>query len=145
MAEMIPDDQGRICVIKVVDPAGGGEFIHVQPARLRWRVISLKALFTADANAANRFFNLDLMVGGAVVLRMPVREEATAGQVWTINWFTGAFYTPDTLSLNEAGLMPEKLLVNNEMMITSFTDGIQVGDQWSQIYLMVEEWMEPLA
>jgi len=145
MAEMIPTDQGRLRVVSVVAPAIGAEFEHTQDQRVRWRIISVKGKFTADGTVVNRFFNLDMMVGTEVVLRMPVREEATADEVWVISWYTGNQLIPDPAAFSQVGPMPGKLLMNNQMTLKSYTSGIVAGDSWTKVFILVEEWIEPLA
>ena len=145
MAEMIPEGQGSLRVIKIADPGVGLDFQHAQEANVRWRIMSLSCTFTASGNAATREINLDIVDGGNVVLRLHIRNAVIAGETWSINFYVAGINPALAAGRVIAGCLPEKLLINGGKTITSYTTAIDAGDQYSGIYMMVEEWIEPLA
>jgi len=145
MSEMIPAGQGKLLVLTPVNPVAGADFQVTQPIRTRWRVMSVKFVFTASAGVADRIMNLQFIAAGMIVVEMNARAVITASEVWTVTYMYSGVYVPTTGGRVVTGGMPENMLVNDSMVITSRVGNIQAGDQISDVAILVEEWMEPLA
>jgi len=145
MAEMIPADQGRIVAHNIGAPGMGADFQIVMPIRTRWRIMAVYAWMTTAADVVDRRASLTIGLGANIYVIIPLRDVFTASNNYTCCWFSGADQPPITGDLIHVGNLPEKLLVNNQMVIASVTDNIQLGDEWDHIWALVEEWIEPLA
>jgi len=145
MAEMIPEDQGGLVLVHPPDPAVATDLFYQIPARVRWRLISVTMRFTADVNTANRFFNLDILDIANILARFLVREEMIASQVKQITWCACSPTTMDAAHGAAMGGFPENLLLNERRVISTVVENIQAGDQIDNVYIMAEEWIEPLV
>lgn len=145
MGEMIPDQQGRIVIHTITNPGAGVEFTVMLPVRVRWRVFMIYARFLPDANVITRSVRLVVGKGSVVYGRLNTTRNPVASINVNFTWYmAGHAYIPS--GGNEgAGALPEKLLMNNMMTIKSSTTNLQVGDEWKDVTVMAEEWMEPLA
>ncbi len=101
--------------------------------------------FTADATTANRFIYLDIYKAFDLLLRLTSKEEVQASEDWVICWCAGGIATIDTTVSSQVAILPPKLLLNDQMTIESRTENMQVGDQFENVFMLVEEWIEPLA
>jgi len=145
MAEMISDSQGAIRVITVANPVVGNDFTHTMDARVRWRVISVKCHLVCDGNAGNRNVCLEVALGTDLLMKFHLVDHLLQNETWDITWAGSPLSGMSTASRTSGGCLPEKLLLNNEMTIRSATQAIKAGDQFTQIFILVEEWIEPLA
>jgi len=145
MAEMIPADQGRIITHVIPKPSIGVDFSGAMPVRTRWRIIAVIAWLTTDATAVDRHATLRIGLGADTYVAIPLRQVMTASNAYTVCWFSGADVPPITGGLTLVGNLPEKLLINNEMVIFSDTDNLETMDEWDEIFVLAEEWIEPLA
>ena len=143
--EQIPADQGRVRVVVVPDPAAAGDFTYTQPICTRWRLISVGFEFQTSGTAANRLVQLDIMMGTEVLIRSGLRGPIIASRTIQVSYFGVVGYAEVQDFRSMTGSLPEKMLLNNEMVIRTVTTNIQVGDQFSHIRILVEEWIEPLV
>ncbi len=145
MAEMIPPDQGRIVLITTTSAGGGFEISTNQPARVRWRFINFNVEFTADATGANREMYLRFLVGGVEVARFGARNIVTVNQNRIMNYSNSGGDVISTSGTLNPGFVPGDFLLNNETVIETITQNMQVGDLFGDSKLLVEEWIEPLV
>jgi len=145
MAEMIPDQQGRLRHITLALPGAGIDLTVTQDAGVRWRFKSLRFVFDTDANAADRHVRIVFILGGTNVLVLWPQQDHKAN--------TNRGYLVSTVSATEIDtngalryiIAPEDMLFNNQVVIATLVESMQVGDQLSAAELLVEEWIEPLA
>jgi len=145
LSDMIPGDQGRLRRILIADPVAGADFVTVQPDRVRWRIISLYARLANDANAGNRIVRLSIADGALVLMNIETSTDSIANETVNVNFYSGAVAMVSASSRSMNGALPEKLLLNGGVTITSNTLDLQAGDQFTNIRLYVEEWIEPLV
>jgi hypothetical protein len=116
----------------VVAPAAGADWAWTIPAGEYWELVSVYAKLVTSAAVANRFPSL--IVGDGVVTF--ARSAATGSQVASLTgfqlWVPGV--TPASQNNINRGPLPTTYLGEGES-IGSQTDNIDVGDQWSAIYL----------
>lgn len=145
MSQQIPDEQGRLRVVTVANPGAGLDVAIVQDARVRWKVLALRLLYVADANVANRAVELVFTVGGLEVMRIGATTPHVAGLTRIHQWYMSDRASPQSGSTVQNEHIPIGLLINNGTTISTDTGNIQVGDQISDVRMMVEEWIEPLV
>ena len=145
MRSILPENQGYIRHVTIPDPAAGAVFTYTQPVAVRWRVISLCAHFVTDANPANRQISLDFRLGTDIILRAGINDLITDSLTLDISWNPGGGGVVNAANTAKMGVLPSTFLFNNEMIIFATVQNIQIGDQFSEIHLLVEEWMESLV
>jgi hypothetical protein len=141
-----PEGPGRLRTVNVANPGAGVDWNVTVQGNTRWRIASLLATFTASATVANRVPIIRLRdVTNAVDLgRFVTPTTITAGLTFfmtaapgVVNQITSgndiAIPLPSPIFLS--GLLPA-----NGLFVS--TAGIQVGDQWSNINLTIEEWFD---
>ncbi len=145
MSEMVPEGQGRLRIITVDDPVMGANWKYDQPESTRWWLQAVAMIMVTDGNVAERFPVLSFKRGVDIVLEIPLQDSIDANLVKSIEWYPGAISITGTDGDMMPGALPHRLLFNNEIQLTMRTLNMQAGDQYQQIYLWVEEWIEPLA
>jgi len=145
MAEMIPESHGRIRIVNPADPGGGIDFIHNQDARIRWRIMSIKYVFAADGNVANREPGVEFFRGTELLLRLGVERVVPASQTWTVLHYNGGIIGGPIAGRVMVGGLPNRFMINDGTIVRSRVGNLQAGDLITDIYIMVEEWIEPLV
>src|SRR5258705_12693889 len=73
-------------VVPVVSPAAGADWSFPVPAGHVYRLLAVRALFTASAVAANRVPVLTLGDEGQAIVSISVAANITANQAITLSW-----------------------------------------------------------
>jgi len=131
----MPIQVRNIAVIAVAQPAAGAEISHTVPTGKVWRVLSLTALLTTSAGVANRESLANFGGNG----QYPTGTTHVASQARVITWSryngvrgVGSVHLALNVPIGDA-------VVLGGSTITTSTAAIQVGDQYSNISLVVEE------
>lgn len=138
---MVPGEgPGFITSVQQANPAAGADWTYTVPVSRRQRIQSLSSTLVTSAAAANRDVQLIVDDGVNVVWQMsaPAAVVAATTQVFSAtgtNLPTGIITTTTTL------VLPPGLVLQNGHRIRTATTGIQAGDQWSNIFLMIEDWV----
>lgn len=132
---------GAIRSITGADPAAGAEISTAVPTDARWRLTSIRALFTSDATVINRFPSLQL-TNGTTVQSVYVNGVAQAASLGLFHDFknTSNQHSSRNGTVNHVTDFPV-LLAAGHVLQTS-TLNIQAGDDWGAPQLLVEEWLE---
>ena len=137
-----PTDQGNIITVRVDAPAAASEWSTVVPPGRVWRFISGHARFVADANVATRNLRLLVLDGSDVVTYgIPHSGVAASGDV-QIGYNPSTYTALAVTAGNYNVALPVYLLLRPGDIITSQSTSLQAGDQYSEINLRVEEWVE---
>lgn len=123
-------------------PLAGQETTLVQPTGARWRLIHVGARLTTSAVVANR--TPSLTVGsfgfGSAVQGTQV---VTASTTIEIGWWAGLADTGHTgAQINQ--WLPSDFALEGGQLISTKTTGLQAGDQWSDMTVLVEELLTDL-
>lgn len=137
----IPNNQGLIRQFAVTAPGAGAAVDITISTNVRWRLKAIEATFTADANVANRFVQVTwgLTLGD---FRVYANLTQTAGQAIAYQFHEGG---PDRSTAINSFLnvqLPHKILLNDAFLLRLTADNIQVGDAFTSINVIVEEWIE---
>ena len=116
-----------------------------QPARVRWGIKSATAVLVTDANVANRVGVLEVAKGTVVMYRCLALLNQDASKTMEYNWQQMGEAATGSGTTFRQGTIPVDMLCNNEVEVRITTVGIQTGDQWSALTILVEEWIEPLT
>lgn len=145
MAEMIPDQQGRILLLTPAAPVAGADIVIAMPAGVRWRLKSFQAELTVDAIVATRVVELIIVVTGYELLRITTTRAQNASLTYVHAWHEGEAAQAVSGQLCRVGSLPKSYLINNSAVISTDTVNLQAGDQWDKVVMVVEEWIEPMS
>lgn len=145
MAEQLPQDQGRIVVIQPTDPAMGSNPTYTQPIRVRWHLKSYQAVLATEIAVADRIPELTITQDGVEVLRITASQLLAASSTFIYGWMEGERALAVSGQTSRVTALPRSYHLNNQAVIAIETKGIQIGDQWSGVVIVAEEWIEPLA
>ena len=139
-----PDDYTRIDVFNSPQtaPAAGADLLYTVPNGLLWNVVSMTALFTASAQAANRTVSFQVKDNaGKVVYQYAMGTALTAAQTCTYT-FSEDVAVP-VASANGGNVLeplPSTWLPPLWTFGTS-TANIQTSDQWSAVSVWVQAYL----
>lgn len=132
---------GHMFSQSITSPAPGADIFFTVPTSARWRLVGISASFGAGAAVANR--NVSFILDDGVILfhqaQAPV--SITAGQAAQVTFAGGVTYG------SGVGLVitlpaPAGQVLLGGWRIRSSTQNIQPADAWTNIRLVVEEWIE---
>lgn len=138
---------GQLKTYTVANPAAGAEWTFTPVSGTRIRVRSVMASFTASATVANRFPTIQIRenVAGLNCGQYPSSFAVTATTVATVSAGSGVS-TPTALSNCVTISLPDDTFIgqnsNTNFQLRTLTGNIQVGDQWSNIVIFGEEWLD---
>lgn len=144
MLGQIPDQQGRILVINVPAPGIGFDWQYGMPVRTRWRVRSVQATLTTSVVVADRIPELFLAIGAEEVIRITASQLLAGGGAFIFGWMEGERALAIAGQTSRVTALPRGYLINNQGAIGVHTVALDVGDDWTNIIIVVEEWIEPL-
>lgn len=124
----------------VVNPAAGADFVMVVPAGLRFQAKSFSATFVASASVATRNISVIVDDGANIVWQTDVTAGVTAGQTVAVSGTTtnaAVGIVATTLFV----VIPPGLYLPAGWRIRTNTANIQGGDQWSNIWFAIEQWL----
>ena len=138
-------NQGALEIYLLSIPSAGADVDRDINTNVRWKIISLVAELTTDGNAANRRVHLLLAPSGftferSIEIFSSVDQPENTSYKYTFAAF-GAIpsaFDDDKVSVG----IPSNILIGLSGGIATVTKNIQVGDQWSNIFLYVEEFIE---
>lgn len=129
-----------IKVINVADVAPGAEFTLTARGGEWWRVISVTWTFTTDANVANRAVALAADDGTDTFWRVGTAAVQAGGQTGQYCVYAGAASSQTTGGVSAYPLPFGGLWLQSGWSLRSVTDQIQVGDAFTSIRALVQEY-----
>jgi len=135
------DVPGSVRVVTVANPLAGADF-SIQPSPFtRWQILYLNAQLLTAVAVANRQVTLQIQDAGSVpcfigqaqanqVATTTVQYSAASGQINTV-----------LIPTDQSIPLPQPALLNVSQFLKSVTTNIQAADQWSNIRIVVMEWM----
>lgn len=132
---------GAIASIHVTNPAAGVDWQTQPGTGVRWRLISFNAVYTASAAVATRVPNLIITDGAAnrVFTGVPTQGIVASAAVSV----TGSTVIQPNITASNTVTVPLPLgmIVEGAQIVEVITQAIQAADQWSAIFLNVEQWV----
>lgn len=135
---------GFVHTVAITQPAAGAEWTVTVPTNLRWRPLAAAAVLTTAAAVANRVPDVQLDDGANVYFVGVPNQSIPAATPARVSYAqqipaAAANVTDVMVQLAEAAV----LMAGHR--ISSLTRNIQAADQYSAIFLSVEEWLEPAS
>jgi hypothetical protein len=133
---------GNLREVTVANPAAGADWSLTVPSLTRWRIQNFNAqLVIANAGVA-RIIRAQLKTGAGVVMHQAAAQQT--GAVNTTVQVSGSSgqitSVVDTTTLNLP--LPGQVVVASGEILAVSTSNINAGDQWSNIRVLVEEWLD---
>lgn len=136
---------GNLINVGVGNPGAGADWIKPLPVNTRWRIQSIFALLTASAAVANRQVSIILQNSAASMWQAVSIANQTASQATAYSFGAITPYVPSNPLIQVIPIPPGFILGNisglSAQILTS-TLNIQAADQWTQMALYVEEWLD---
>lgn len=133
-------DMPYVKAVQVTTPAAGAEWSLTGPGQGLWRVVGLRAQFVASAAVATRIPSLVIGTSDGSVIECGSTGTITAGQTHRYSAFAGSANMAGTGSLHQWGLPTDGVLLLPGFTLSSSTEAIDVGDQWSAVRALVVEY-----
>jgi hypothetical protein len=133
---------GAIRQVQAATPGAGVEWTIAVPLNTRWRLLSLAAQLITSAVAANRIPHIIMSMGGASTsFRGEPNQVVPASSTVIISGSAAPVITAITTITVNVGVPPDVRLASADG-IASATLNIQAADQYSAIFVSVEEWLD---
>lgn len=123
------------------DPAEGEMILITVPTGARWRPLSLRFRLVTNGTAANREVELVITDGTNEIANVPAGVTQTASQTRRYSYFHTAPRGAGTVSLFVIAPLP-RIDIPAGYTIETLLNGGQVSDAFTQVNLLVEEWIE---
>lgn len=125
--------------VPVPQPAAGAEWTVNVPGGRQWRIIGGAAQLVASAAVANRRPGLSLGDESTTTARTVSALQVQAGATALLGYLPDSGVTAPA-GVDTVGLVPAwDAWIPGGFVISSATPGLQAGDQYSQVSLMIEE------
>jgi hypothetical protein len=127
----------------VTAPGAGTDFLQTVPSGKRWRIMAGRAQLTTSSSAGNRTIGFRIDDGNAPNLFGNYGISTAPIPASTVALFNfGNFGSPVAPTSGGETIVniPSGILLNSGWRFYSATGGLLAGDQWSTIWLAVEEW-----
>jgi hypothetical protein len=132
---------GDVRSIQQANPAAGADWTFVCTANTRLYVRSFSSQFVASAGVANRQVEVIVDDGTNTVWRTSASANITAGQTAFVSG-TSEQSPTGVITTTINVVIPDDLRLVNGWRLRVLTTGIQAGDQWSNIWVNVERWLD---
>lgn len=135
------DGRGTFRSVANAAPAAGADFTATVPTNARWSLQSVAFALTTSATVGNRTPLLTID-DGVNILWQAGNNAAVAASI-TATFYAGAGVQIGTVQANVFQIaLPEPMVLAAGFRVRSITGGIVAGDQYSQQFLNVEEWLD---
>ncbi len=128
--------------IPINNPGAGAEWTITIGLGQVLLVTAIGYRLAADANVATRESTITLSIGGTA--RIQGIPFTTQGAGLTRDYFYTWSPHSQNAFLTLPGTIPNLMYLKPGWILTSSTTGIQVGDLYTNIYLMVHRWLTQL-
>lgn len=127
--------------VTVANPAAGSDWTYTVAAGTRERIVSVTATLTTSATVANRIPVITITQGGNIVYQASPTAAQTATTALTYLFTSGL--QPWTGAGGQIVVpLPPNLFLTGGNTISVTTTALQAGDQWSNIRISHELWMD---
>ncbi len=137
-----PLEHGFLFNPTIANPASGGDWTYLTPNNRRYELVGCRFVFTTDANVANRNINLAISVGVDIKIAIPMAVVQPASTSFKYQYLQGVYNNTLLPSNNEVMALPPRLFIPANYLISTTTVNIQVADQFSDIELIFNSWIE---
>jgi hypothetical protein len=132
---------GWVHSLQITTPAAGADWTFTLGGQQRLRIVSLEAQLAVANSGAARPVEVIVDDGANIYARMAANTTFPINATSQLNFSNSG--TPSTsISTDIYAQMPGMLLLPPSHRIRSNTTNIVAGDTWSNIWMLVEEWVD---
>src|SRR5271157_90653 len=133
---------GAIVEILVGNPAAGADWTYSFNGQTRARIQSVGARLVTSATAGNRMARIQIVSSGGTIVWSAPPQQVLAASLTAQFSAAPAQVTSvvDTLTLVSPLPSPAILAPNETLRVSTLN--IQAGDQWSNIVIVAEQWLD---
>lgn len=135
------ESNGWLHSVQQANPAAGADWTMTVPASRRRRVNSFSAIFAAAVAVANRNVQVIVDDGANTVWEDDLNASITSGQTVTVAC-TGTNVPTGVVATILHAVIPPGLIMPAGWRLRTTTANINGADQWSAIWLNVEDWVD---
>lgn len=132
------EGRGGLKILSAPAPAAGADWILTPEPSARWHVLGGSAKLVTSAVANTRQVYLQVLREGQEIFRCPALSGQATGLTYTYQLLPGLVESTLVGTFPVVPL-PVSLVIDNRMRLQTITSLLDVGDQWSNIFLLVEE------
>lgn len=136
--DVIPGRSGIRSVIGT-NPAAGQEIEEVVPNGQIWRILAVTFTLACDANAANRYIHVFFQDDNGLKIVGRHNEFITANQTRAVTVAPYGSETTDPQNTETFIMIPPEIYLPSLGTITTVTDSIQAGDNYSAPVILIEQ------
>lgn len=136
---------GNLRVITLGNPAAGADWLQSITPGARWRICSLNAALVTSAAVANRTPQIRLRHSGVTIWQSPPNQVIPASTTALVSAAPGQVTSATVPTLVNCAL-PSPAIIGGigAADIAAVTGGMQAADQWTNINIEIEEWVDIL-
>ena len=121
-------------------PAAGAEWSLTTYSGARWQLLGGRFMFTTSPAAGNRLVTVVWTDGGGGQIGVfPASQTQTPATAY-IYTLTAGFTGNDNAPYISIPV-PSAVLLDNQSVLSSSTNGLQAGDQYSGVWVRIAEWL----
>lgn len=143
MRSSVPDDQGKPFVATIANPAAGINVEIVATVGQRWSIDAISLVFTTDATVANRTVGIEFfqILGTAQgrIWNPAVQAASVVGLYHFTKWIASV---PWSALGNHVFPLRGPTIIDGALGIRILADNIQATDQFSNIYVRGQGWLD---
>lgn len=132
------EGRGGLRILSTPAPAVGADWVLTPTPAARWHVLGGSAKLVTSAVAATRQVYLQVLREGQEIFRVPALNTQITGLTYTYQFVPGLVQAT-LIGTFPMVPLPVSLVIDNRMRLQTTTGAIDVGDQWSAIFFLVEE------
>lgn len=128
----------------IAPPAAGAEWVFGNNTGASLWCFAIAGRFVASAVVATRTLSIRALADTDIWCILTLAQTITASQDRRWSGYNGAMASDSALGANRVGWPADGLLLQPGNVLTSSTSGIDVGDQYSEIFLSAIEFPQAL-
>lgn len=137
----VSEGPGFLHSIQQANPAAGADWVFTVPANSRMRPVTLEAQLAVANSGAARPIEIIVDDGVNIVARMATNAAAPINATANVNFSTAG--TPSTSIASDLyAQQPAGMILPPGFRIRSVTTNIVAGDAWTNIWFLMEEWLD---
>lgn len=140
---LIPVDQGSLQHDQIADPAAGAIVSFTTPAHERWLIHNFRFTLSTDANAATRLVRVSVFHAADSYRSWGCSMGHVASTIWT-------YFAEAGLGTSNVNFYPYAgFAISPRLLVPALTNIqitcalIQAGDQFQNIFINYERWIQP--
>lgn len=134
---------GTVRLIAGTTPGAGAEISETVPTGARWELLTFCTTFTPGGGPIVRTPILVASRGGSTMFEIAAQAGVDVPNVLRVSWQNGLGVSTPQVGTRTSQSLPVRVPLLAGAILSTFTNAIQAGDQYSAVSYGVREWLEP--